>query len=78
MAASRKKNCRICGLSDGHTLINCPNKCSFCGDLITRCQCLDSSVVRGVLDTETPEKKSADKAPSTSKRNAEAVDLDDR
>lgn len=77
MAESRKKKCRICGLADGHTLINCPNKCKFCGDSITRCNCLDSSLVRGVMDSETPEKKSADMMPSTSKRKAETVDLDD-
>ena len=49
----------------------------FYGDSITWCQCLDSSLVHGVMDSETPEKKSADKTPSTSKRNAGPGDLDD-
>lgn len=77
MAESRKKKCRLCGLADGHTLINCPNRCGFCGDSITRCLCQDSSLVRGVMDSETPKKKSVNKMPSTSKRNAEPGDLDE-
>ena len=71
MAEVRKKKCRICGLADGHTLMHCPNGCGFCGDSITRCLCLDSSLVRGVIDSETSGK-------STSKRNVEHRDLDNR
>ena len=74
MAESRTKKCRMCGLADGHTLINCPNKCMFCVDFIMHCQWLDSSLVRGVMDSETPE-KSADK--STSKLKVGTVHLDD-
>ena len=71
------KKCRICGLANGYALIDCPNRCGFCGDSITRCQFLDSSLVRGVMNSEPPERKSADKTPSTSKRSAGPSDLDD-
>ena len=66
MDAAYTRTFTVCGLTDGHTLIDCPNKFGFCGDSITRCQCLDSSLVRGVMDSETTRK-------STSKRNANPV-----
>lgn len=53
-----------------------PNKYNFCGDLITHCNCLDYSKVCGVVDPESPEKKSADMMPSTSKQKAGNSDLD--
>lgn len=77
MVESWKKKCRICGLVDGNIFINCLNKCKFCGDSITRCNCLDFSLVRGVMDFEIFEKKSADMMSSISKRKAGIVDLDD-
>lgn len=56
MGDTRLRKCMVCGLSDGHTLINCPNKCTFCGEAVNRCACLNNSLVSGVLASETPEK----------------------
>ena len=84
MNSKRKKICKICGLTDGHTLINCPYKCSFCGNSVQRCDCLNSSLASGVMAFETPEKdcriERCDEsdpfmlAPSTSKRKAKDDD----
>lgn len=46
-SSSRKKTCKICGLSDGHTLIDCPFKCTFCGKSVKSCACHDSSPFGG-------------------------------
>ena len=66
----RVKKCMICGLSDGHTLIDCPYRCHFCGESVNVCDCVNSSLVDGVLASETPDKMS-----KVSKRKA---DTDDR
>lgn len=44
------------GLSDGHTLTDCPYRCEFCGNLVNICECPDSSLVSGLLDSENPVK----------------------
>ena len=73
----------ICGLMDGHTLINCPYKCTFCGDSVQQCDCLNSSLASGVMASETPEKDCREQgddshpltqAPSTSKKKAKGDD----
>ena len=74
----------ICGLTDGHILINCPYKCTFCGDSVQRCDCLNSSLTSGVMASETPEKDCRKQGgddshplkpgPSTSKRKAKDDD----
>lgn len=45
----------VCGLTDDHTLIDCPFKCDFCGDSVKECGCLNSSLVRGVVASEPDE-----------------------
>ena len=69
MTSARKKTCMICGLTDGHTLINCPYKCVFCGNCNKDCDCINSSLADKVLDSETPEKNN-----STSKRKVDDED----
>lgn len=69
MTSTRKKTCMICGLTDGHTLINCPYKCGFCGSSSKDCDCINSSLAEKVMDSETPEKDN-----STSKRKANDED----
>ena len=65
----------VCGLSDGHTLINCPNRCEFCGKEVNRCDCLNNSTVSGVLASETPEKKrSAGSAKTSSSKGKAGTD----
>lgn len=59
------KKCMICGLFDGHTLIDCPYRCHFCGELVKVCDCGNSSLFDGVLASETP-----DKMNKVSKRKA--------
>ena len=60
----------VCGLSDRHTLIDCPNRCEFCGQAITLCDCINNSMVSGVVESEKPEKKrSASSAKASSSRN---------
>ena len=60
----------ICGLTDGHTLINCPYICDFCGSCNKDCDCINSSLADKVMmDSETPEKNN-----STSKRKADDED----
>ena len=54
--SGRQKTCMICGLRDGHTLIDCPYRCEFCGNSVNICECRDSSLVSGLLDSETPVK----------------------
>lgn len=49
---SRKRTCMICGLSDGHTLINCPYKCTFCGESVKSCACQDSSLVEDIRNSD--------------------------
>lgn len=55
----------VCGLTDGHTLIDCPFKCDFCGESVKQCGCLDSSLVRGVVASE------ADKVQGSSHDDSE-------
>lgn len=69
MAAGRVKKCMVCGLSDGHTLIDCPYRCDFCGESVNVCNCVNSSLVDGVLASETP-----DKMAKVSKRMATTED----
>ena len=73
MGDTRSRKCMVCGLSDGHMLIDCPNRCEFCGEAVNRCDCPNNSIVSGVLASETPEKKrSAGSAKtSSSKRKAD-------
>lgn len=59
----------ICGLMDGHTLIDCPYKCHFCAGCSNDCNCINSSLADIVMDSETPEK-----SKSTSKRKANDED----
>ena len=54
--AARLRRCMICGLSDGHTLIDCPYKCKFCAESVQVCNRANSSLVDSILDAETPEK----------------------
>ena len=54
MASRRGKKCMVCGLS--HTLIDCPYQCDFCGESVNVCNCVNSSLVDGVLASETPDK----------------------
>lgn len=49
---SRKRTCKICGLSDGHTLIDCPFKCTFCGKSVKSCICQDSSLVEEIRNSD--------------------------
>ena len=65
--ASQTKTCMICGLSDGHTLMDCPYRCEFCGVSVNYCECHDSSIVNSVLALETPEKADRSTETSTSK-----------
>ena len=51
-STSRKRTCKICGLSDGHTLIDCPFKCTFCGKSIKSCACQDSSLVEEIRNSD--------------------------
>ena len=87
MADFRKKTCVVCGLTDGHTLIDCPFKCDFCGQSVKQCGCLDSSLVRGVVaseadeepgsshdDTEGEEQPLAKAVPSSSRANVSVED----
>ena len=55
MAATRIKTCMVCGLTDGHTLIDCPLKCDFCENSVKSCGCFDSSLVGAVVASENPE-----------------------
>ncbi|PFX31731.1 hypothetical protein AWC38_SpisGene3422 [Stylophora pistillata] len=64
--AARQKTCMICGLSDGHTLMDCPYRCEFCGVSVKNCECHDSSIVSSVLALETPEKEGTRTETSTS------------
>ena len=65
----------VCGLSDGHTLIDCPNRCEFCGEAVNSCDCLNNSIVGGVLASETPEKKrSAGNAKASSSKGKAGTD----
>ena len=56
----------VCGLSDGHMLIDCLNRCEFCGEAVNSCDCLNNSIVSGVLASETPEKKRSTGSAKTS------------
>ena len=51
-STSRKRTCTICGLSDGHTLIDCPFKCTFCGKSVKSCVCQDSSLVEEIRSSD--------------------------
>ena len=51
-STSRKRTCKICGLSDGHTLIDCPFKCTFCGKSVKSCACQDSSLVEEIRTSD--------------------------
>ena len=62
---NQKKTCIICGMTDGHTLINCPYKCGFCESCSKDCDCINFSLADKVMDSEASEKKNA-----TSKRKA--------
>ena len=62
----------VCGLSDGHTLIDCPNRCEFCGEAVNRCDCLNNSIVSGVLASETPGKKTSAGSAKTSSSKRKA------
>ena len=64
--AARQKTCMICGSSDGHTLMDCPYRCEFCGVSVKNCECHDSSIVSSVLALETPEKEGRRTETSTS------------
>ena len=60
----------VCGF-DSHTLIDYPNRCRFCGDAIDTCECINSSLVSGVMAFETPPEKERTKGR---KRKAENSD----
>ena len=64
--AARQKTCMICGLWDGHTLMDCPYRCEFCGVSVKNCECHDASIVSSVLALETPEKEDRRTETSTS------------
>ena len=77
----------VCGLTNGHTLIDCPFKCDFCGEWVKQCGCLDSSLVREVVaseademlgsshdDTEGEEQPLATSVPTSSKTNVSVED----
>ena len=49
--ASRNKTCTLCS-EEGHSLIDCPNMCNFCGDLWSQCDCNNSSLVETVKQLE--------------------------
>lgn len=51
-STSRRRTCKICGLSDGHTLIDCPFKCTFCGKSAKSCACQDSSLVEEIRNSD--------------------------
>lgn len=69
MAAGRVKKCMVCGLSIGHTLIDYPYQCDFCGESVNVCNCVNSSLIDGVFASETP-----DKMAKVSKRMATTED----
>lgn len=68
--AGKLKKCMVCGLSDGHTLIDCPFRCNFCGESVNVCDCVNSSLIGKILDSETPDKSDKDKMCKISKRRA--------
>ena len=70
MGDTRLRKCMVCGLSDGHTLIDCPNRCEFCGQAVDRCDCINNSIVSGVLASETPEEKKKKKKKKSAKSSS--------
>ncbi|KAJ7386062.1 hypothetical protein OS493_012396 [Desmophyllum pertusum] len=68
MSDARQKTCMICGIH-GHTLIDCPYRCNFCGESSEACHCLDSSLVKRVIEAET--KQTRTKGNRTSEDRSE-------
>ena len=75
MGDTRSRKCMVCGLSDGHTLIDCPHRYEFCGKAVNSCDCFNNTIVSGVLASETPEKKrSAGSAKASSSKGKAGTD----